>query len=156
MKSKYTQTKLASYIGYIVQAIINNFLPILFIAFQDVYGLSYEKLARLIVFNFVTQMITDLITPKIVNVTGYKKASVLAHFCASLGLLMLSILPSVMKSSYLAIIISIIVYAFGSGLIEVIISPIIENLPTDNKKSNMAFLHSFYCWGRKYVKTKRY
>ena len=150
MNSKYTQTKLASYIGYIVQAIINNFLPILFIAFQDVYALSYEKLARLIVFNFVTQMITDLITPKIVNVIGYKKASVLAHFCASLGLVMLSVLPSLM-SPYLAIIISIIVYAFGSGLIEVIISPIIENLPTDNKKSNMAFLHSFYCWGQAFT-----
>lgn len=148
---KYIPTKLACYIGYIVQAVVNNFLPILFIALQDVYGLGYEKLARLIVFNFVTQMITDLITPKIVGKIGYRRTAILCQATAALGLAMLSLLPRVMGNTYLAIILSIIVYAFGSGLMEVIMSPIIEMLPTDNKSGNMAVLHSFYCWGQMFT-----
>ncbi len=150
MKSKYTATKLACYIGYIVQAIINNFLPILFIALQDVYGLGYEKLARLVVFNFVTQMVTDIITPKIVGRIGYKKTAVICHGASALGLILLSVLPRII-SPYTGIIISIIIYAFGSGLIEVIISPIIEMLPTDDKSGNMSVLHSFYCWGQAFT-----
>ncbi len=148
---KYTSTKLACYIGYIVQAVVNNFLPILFIALQDVYGLGYERLARLIVFNFVTQMVTDFITPKIVSRLGYRKTAVLCQATAALGLLMLGILPRIMSDAYLAIILSIIVYAFGSGLMEVIMSPMIEMLPTSNKEGNMAFLHSFYCWGQMFT-----
>lgn len=148
---KYTTTKLACYIGYIVQAVVNNFLPILFIALQDVYGLGYEKLARLIVFNFVTQMITDFITPKIVARLGYRKTAILCQATAALGLLMLGILPRIMNDTYLAIILSIVVYAFGSGLMEVIMSPMIEMLPTSNKEGNMAFLHSFYCWGQMFT-----
>ncbi len=151
MTSKYTATKIACYVGYVVQAVVNNFLPILFIALQDVYGLGYEKLARLIVFNFVTQMITDIITPKIVLFLGYKKLAVICQFSAALGLFMLGVLPQIMDNTYLAIIISIIVYAFGSGLMEVIMSPIIEMLPTDNKSGNMSLLHSFYCWGQAFT-----
>lgn len=148
---KYTSTKLACYVGYIVQAVVNNFLPILFIALQDVYGLGYEKLARLIVFNFVTQMITDFITPKIVERLGYRKTAVMCQASAALGLFMLGVLPRIMADQYLAIILSIIVYAFGSGLMEVIMSPMIEMLPTSNKEGNMAFLHSFYCWGQMFT-----
>ena len=148
---KYGATKLACYIGYIVQAVVNNFLPILFIALQDIYGLGYEKLARLIVFNFVTQMITDLITPKIVGKIGYRKTAILCQATAAIGLAMLSVLPRVMSNTYLAIIFSIIIYAFGSGLMEVIMSPIIQMLPTKNKAGNMAFLHSFYCWGQMFT-----
>ena len=151
MSNKYLKTKLASYIGYIVQAIVNNFLPILFIALQDIYKLSYEQLARLIVINFVTQMFTDLITPKIVTKLNYKKTAVLAHFSAFSGLFLLGVLPNCMNDKYSAICLSLVITAFGSGLIEVIISPIIENLPTDNKKGNMAFLHSFYCWGQAFT-----
>ncbi len=150
MSSRYTATKIACYIGYIVQAIINNFLPILFIALQDVYGLGYEKLARLVVFNFVTQMVTDIITPKIVGKIGYKKTAVICHGAAALGLVLLGILPNIIPP-YTAIIISIIIYAFGSGLIEVIVSPIIEMLPTDDKSGNMSILHSFYCWGQAFT-----
>ena len=150
MEFKYKATRLACYIGYIVQAIINNFLPILFIALQDVYGLGYEKLARLVVFNFATQIVTDLVTPKITAKIGYKKTVILCHFCAAFGLSLLGILPKIIPP-YLAIIISIIIYAFGSGLIEVIVSPIIEMLPTENKSGNMSVLHSFYCWGQAFT-----
>lgn len=150
MSPKYIPTKLTCYVGYIVQAVVNNFLPILFIALHDVYGLGYEELARLIVFNFVTQMITDFITPKIVAKTGYKLAAVMCQGAAALGLALLGVLPKIIDP-YIGIIISIIIYAFGSGLIEVLISPIIEMLPTDNKSGNMSILHSFYCWGQAFT-----
>lgn len=151
MKSEYTATKLACYVGYVVQAIVNNFLPILFIALQDMYGLSYENLARIIVVNFITQMITDFITPKILGLIGYRKAAVLAHISAATGLFLLGILPRIMENTYLAIIISMMITAFGSGLIEVILSPMVEMLPTSNKAGNMSVLHSFYCWGQAFT-----
>lgn len=151
MRNKYLSTRLACYVGFVVQAIVNNFLPILFIALQDVYGLGYEKLARLIVVNFGTQIITDLCAPKILKVLGYRKTSCLSQAAAALGLVMLGILPNVMPNSYLAIIVSITVYAVGSGLMEVILSPLVENLPSDNKSGSMSILHSFYCWGQAFT-----
>lgn len=151
MKSKYTITRITCYIGYVVQAVINNFLPILFIVLQDNYGLGYEKLARLIAVNFITQIITDIMTPKIVNKIGYKNAIIMCQASATLGLLMLGILPRFVSNVYPVLNISIIVYAFGSGLIEVLFSPIIEHLPFENKSGNMSLLHSFYCWGQAFT-----
>lgn len=151
LEKKYLPTKLAGYVGFVVQAIVNNFLPILFIVFQDIYGLGYEKLGRLIVFNFATQLFIDLLTPKIVEKIGYRRASFLSQFAAFLGLCMMSFLPRVMENTYLGIVLSIMVYATGSGFMEVILSPMIEMLPTGNKSGNMAFLHSFYCWGQAFI-----
>lgn len=151
MKSKYTMTKIACYVGYVVQAVVNNFLPILFIALQNIYGLSYEQLARIILFNFLTQMVTDFITPKILAIIGYRKAAMLAHISASAGLVFLGILPKIMESTYFAIIISMVITAFGSGLIEVILSPMVDMLPTSNKAGSMSILHSFYCWGQAFT-----
>lgn len=151
LEKKYLPTKLAGYVGFVVQAIVNNFLPILFIVFQDIYGLGYEKLGRLIVFNFATQLFIDLLTPKIVEKIGYRRASFLSQFAAFLGLCMMSVLPRVMENTYLGIVLSITVYAMGSGFMEVILSPMIEMLPTGNKSGNMAFLHSFYCWGQAFI-----
>ena len=151
MGNKYLKTKLACYVGYVVQAIINNFLPILFIALQDIYGLGYEKLARLIIFNFAAQIVVDFISPKFINTLGYKNCAVISQFMAALGLASMFLLPQIMSNTYLAIIISIIFYAVGSGMMEVIISPIVEILPGDNKSGNMAFLHSFYCWGQAFT-----
>lgn len=150
MSSKYIPTKIACYIGYIVQAVVNNFLPILFIAFNNVYGLGYEELARLMVFNFATQMVVDFLTPKIVVKIGYKTGAVLSQLTAALGLFLLGILPRIMDA-YTGIILSIIIYAFGSGLMEVLISPIVEMLPTNDKSGNMSLLHSFYCWGQAFT-----
>ena len=144
----YTSTKIASYAGLFVQAIINNFLPILFIALQDVYKIGYEKLGRLIMFNFVTQLVTDMLTPKIVGILGYRKSAIMCQGFAALGLTMLSFLPRIMPDPYLGIVISVMVYAFASGLMEVILSPMVEMLPTKNKSGNMSILHSFYCWGQ--------
>ena len=148
MSKSYAPTKAACYVGYIVQAIVNNFLPILFIVFQNNYGLSYEELGRIIFINFFVQLFADLATPKIVDLIGYKGSSILCHALAAFGLTLMSVLPSVMSNTYFAIIICVIICAFGSGIIEVCISPMVELLPTKNKAANMAFLHSFYCWGQ--------
>ncbi len=150
LAKKYLPTKLAGYVGFVVQAIVNNFLPILFIIFQNVYKIGYEKLGRLIVFNFVTQMVVDLLTPKIVSKIGYRKAAILSQGTAAVGLILLSFLPNIIDS-YTGIIISIIIYATGSGLMEVILSPMIDMLPTGSKSGNMAVLHSFYCWGQAFT-----
>ena len=147
-KINYTPTKIASYAGLFVQAIVNNFLPILFIALQDVYKIGYEKLGRLIMFNFVTQLVTDMLTPKIVGILGYRKCAIMCQGFAALGLTMLSFMPRIMPDPYVGIVISVMVYAFASGLMEVILSPMVEMLPTKNKSGNMAVLHSFYCWGQ--------
>lgn len=151
MSKSYGLTKFACYVGYVVQAVINNFLPILFIALQDNYKFTYEQLAHLIAINFIAQIFTDILTPKVVTKIGYKRAAVICQGVSALGLMLMGILPNVMSNTYLGIMISIVVYACGSGLIEVIISPIIENLPIDNKSGNMAFLHSFYCWGQAFT-----
>lgn len=147
-KISYTPTKIASYAGFFVQAIVNNFLPILFIAIQDVYGIGYEKLGRLIMINFLTQLVTDMLTPKIVSVLGYRKTAVMCQGFAALGLSMLSFMPRLLPDAYAGIIVSVMVYAFASGLMEVILSPMIEMLPTESKSGNMSILHSFYCWGQ--------
>ena len=147
MRVSYKKTKLACYTGLTVQAIINNFLPILFIIFQKDYGLSYEQLGRLLFINFAIQILADFLTPYIVKFIGYKGSAIACHFLASLGLVLLYILPSVMTDFYSAVVISVVIYAFSSGIIEVVMSPIMELIPQDNKTANMAFLHSFYCWG---------
>lgn len=147
-KINYTPTKIASYAGLFVQAIVNNFLPILFIALQDVYKIGYEKLGRLIMFNFVTQLVTDMLTPKIVGILGYRKCAIMCQGFAALGLTMLSFMPRIMPDPYVGIVVSVMVYALASGLMEVILSPMVEMLPTKNKSGNMAVLHSFYCWGQ--------
>ncbi len=151
MKNKYFFTKISCYAGFVVQAIINNFLPILFVALQDNYNLDYEKLARLIVLNFGTQMVTDLLAPKITKRFGYRATAFLSQFIASLGLVLMGILPNALPNPYFAISISAMIYAVGSGLMEVILSPMVEILPSDNKGGSMCILHSFYCWGQAFT-----
>lgn len=148
MKNKYTVTRLACFIGFVVQAIINNFLPILFVALQDNYKLNYEELARLIFINFASQMVIDFLTPQITRFIGYRKTAFLSQSMASAGLVMMGILPVFMSHKYTAIVISVTVYAIGSGLMEVILSPMVEALPTNNQSGTMCILHSFYCWGQ--------
>ncbi len=144
----YSYTKVCCYIGYLVQAIINNFLPLLFVIFNESYGITYDKIGVLILINFMTQIGVDLCSVKFVKRLGYKGSAVLANALAGIGLILLGVLPKLMSNTYLAVILSILCYAFGSGLIEVVISPIIEYLPSKNKAGGMSLLHSFYCWGQ--------
>lgn len=144
----YRNTTLACYRGYITQAIINNLAPLLFIIFQTSYFISYEKLGQLVLINFGTQLITDVWATKYADHYGYRKCMVAAHAACTLGLVSLGILPHLLASPYLGLVFSVMLYGFGGGLLEVIVSPIIEALPNDNKEASMSLLHSFYCWGQ--------
>ena len=149
MKPNYNSTRLACYVGYITQAITINLPPLLFVIFRDRYGVSYEELGRLVLMNFVTQLSIDLLAGLFADRIGTRWCAVLAHLFSGLGLLALGILPMVMTGvPYLALMIAAITYAIGAGLMEVIISPTIESLPSTGKSASMSILHSFYCWGQ--------
>ncbi len=152
MLKSYKSTKIACFIGFVVQAIINNFLPLLFIIFNTKYNLNYEQLGRLLFINFFVQLIVDAITPAIVKKIGYRGSAIACHGLAAVGLCMLGILPLLFPTKiYFCIVAAIIVYAAGSGIIEVCISPMVELLPGDKKGADMAFTHSFYCWGQAFT-----
>ena len=147
MKADYKKTVNACFIGYIVQAVVNNFVPLLFLTFQSQYGIPLSKITFLITFNFSIQLVIDLLAAKFVDKIGYRASALLAHASAALGLCMLAFLPELTKDPFIGILISVVVYAVGGGLLEVIVSPIVEACPTDNKEAAMSLLHSFYCWG---------
>ena len=146
MKADYKKTVNACFIGYIVQAVVNNFVPLLFLTFQSQYGIPLSKITFLITFNFSIQLVIDLLAAKFVDKIGYRASALLAHASAALGLCMLAFLPELTKEPFIGILISVVVYAVGGGLLEVIVSPIVEACPTDNKEAAMSLLHSFYCW----------
>ena len=144
----YKSTRLACYRGYIVQGIVNNLSPLFFVIFQKEFGISYGMISSLILFNFVTQIIVDVLCVKFVDRIGYRTAAVAAHVCGVLGLALLGILPRVLPAPFLGLALATIVSAIGGGMIEVIISPIIDSLPSEAKDAKMSLLHSFYCWGQ--------
>lgn len=147
MKLTYKHTVLACYIGYIASATVNNLASLLFIVFQDDFGLSTVQLATIITFNFFTQIFVDFFGAKFVDRIGYRRIAVIASVFLIIGLISLGALPMLLDNTFLAICISSVIYAIGSGLEEVIISPIVEALPGEQKESAMSILHSFYCWG---------
>lgn len=145
--ASYNHTIYASYFGYITQAIVNNFAPLLFVTFASGYGLSLDKITLITTANFTIQLLTDLVAAKAVDKVGYRVAIVAAHVFSALGLLGMAFLPNVVGDFYLGLLISVMLYAVGGGLIEVLISPIVEACPTEKKEAAMSLLHSFYCWG---------
>lgn len=147
IRNNYKHTIAASYIGYITQAIVNNFAPLLFVTFHNVYGIPLEKIGLLVVINFGTQLIIDFISAKYVDKIGYRISIVAAHVFAAAGLICLGILPDFFSNPYTGICIAVVLYAIGGGLTEVLISPIVEACPTEGKSAAMSLLHSFYCWG---------
>ncbi len=147
IKTNFKHTIAACYIGYITQAIINNFIPLLFITFNDIYNISLEKIGLLVTVNFFTQLLVDLVAAKAADKIGYRQLVIAAHVFAVIGLVSLSFLPDLLPDPYTGICFSIILYAIGGGLTEVLISPIVEACPTDGKSAAMSLLHSFYCWG---------
>lgn len=148
MKRTYKSTKYACYTGYIVQAVINNLAPLLFVIFSNKFQINLERLAILITINFATQMIVDVTSVKYVDIIGYKAVAVSSQALAFLGLAMMAVLPNVLPDPYIGIAVSIMLCATGSGLTEVIISPIVDSIPGEKKTSEMSLLHSFYCWGQ--------
>ncbi len=148
MSKKYTSTKIACYTGYFVQAIINNLAPLFYVVFQQEFSFNYTRISWLIMLNFVTQLCVDVASVKVIAKLGYRTSIVLAHVCSAVGLFLLGNLPRAMDNHYIGLVIPIIIYATGSGLIEVLVSPIVEGLPLENKSGEMSLLHSFYCWGQ--------
>lgn len=151
MQNRFRHTIAASFIGYIVQAIMNNFTPLLFLTFQSSYGISLDKIALLVTANFGLQLLIDLLASRFVDKIGYRGPLVAAHLCAALGLAGLTFLPELLPDPYAGLVISVMVYAVGGGLIEVLVSPLVEACPTERKKAVMGLLHSFYCWGHVFV-----
>lgn len=147
MKDKYKKTVYACFVGYIVQAIVNNFVPLLFLTFEKNYNILLSQITMLITFNFGIQLIIDLLATKFVDKIGYRISVVLAHIFSALGLICLVFLPDILPNAFVGLFIAVVIYAIGGGLIEVLISPIVESCPSDNKEKTMSLLHSFYCWG---------
>lgn len=148
MKSQnYNHTIYACFTGYIVQAVVNNFVPLLFLTFQSSYGIPLSKITFLVTFNFGLQLIIDLLSAGFVDKIGYRTSIILAHVFAAAGLIGLTFLPDLFADPFAGLLLSVIIYAIGGGLTEVLISPIMESCPTDNKETAMSLLHSFYCWG---------
>lgn len=147
MERKYKRTLYASYLGYITQAIVNNLAPLLFVTFQKEYDISVAQIGFLVTFNFAVQMLVDILAAKYVERIGYKKSILAAHFCAAAGLIGMGVLPDITGNAYLGLLAAIVIYAIGGGLIEVLVSPIVQALPMDEKSAAMSLLHAFYCWG---------
>ena len=147
MKSKYQKTLIACYLGFITQAITANFAPLLFLTFHRTYQISLGRIAFISTAFFFTQLLVDLFCAKYVDRIGYRRSVIASEIFSASGLIGLAFLPSLLPDPYVGILISVIIYAMGSGLIEVLVSPIVEACPFDNKESVMSLLHSFYCWG---------
>lgn len=147
MNKNYQRTIYACFVGYIVQAIVNNFVPLLFLTFEGTYGIEMGRITMLITINFGVQLVVDLLSAGFVDKIGYRISIVMAHLFSAAGLAGLVFLPGILPDAYTGLCISVVIYALGGGLIEVLISPIMESCPTDNKEKAMSLLHSFYCWG---------
>ena len=146
-KKKYGKTLLACYTGFATQAICANFPPLLYVTFFKTYGISLSALAMISTLYFFSQLVIDFICAKIVDRIGYRPCIIASCLTTGLGLLGLAFLPDLLPNPYAGVLISVVIYAIGSGLIEVLGSPIIEACPFDNKDMVMSTLHSFYCWG---------
>lgn len=143
----YKKTKIACYLGFITQAITANFAPLLFLKFHFDYRISLGNIGLISIVFFVTQLLVDLFCAGYVDRIGYRVSIVTSEICAAAGLIGLAFLPELLPNPYVGILISVVIYAIGSGLIEVLCSPIVEACPFENKEATMSLLHSFYCWG---------
>lgn len=148
MEANWRRTKTACYMGYITQAINVNLAPLLFLIFQREFGFSFEQIGRIILINFGTQIVADVFATKYVDRIGYRPAVLAALVMSVVGLMSLSFMPRLMGGAYAGLVIPVMLYSFGSGLLEVLISPLVEAMPGDEKAAMMSMLHSFYCWGQ--------
>lgn len=147
MKNQYNKTITACFVGYIVQAVVNNFAPLLFLFFQRNYHIPLSQITLLVTFNFGIQLLVDLLSVGFVDKIGYRASMVAAHVLAAAGLILLAVLPELLPLPFVGILIAVMIYAVGGGLLEVLVSPVVEACPSDNKEKAMSMLHSFYCWG---------
>jgi len=146
-KPTFKRTMTACFVGYIVQAIVNNFAPLLFVTFNTAYSIPLSRITALVTVNFAVQLTVDLLSALFIDKIGYRAGMIIAHLFSCVGLVLLGTLPRLMASPFGGIIIAVVIYAIGGGLLEVLVSPVMEGCPTDNKEKAMSLLHSFYCWG---------
>lgn len=144
----YRLTRIACYISYIVGAVVCNFLPLLFVTFNTKYDISYEQLSFLILINFATQLLTDVVSIKLFSRVSSRAMVMASNIFSFIGFVLLALLPNVMDNVFFALCISTVIFSIGGGLVEVMISPIIDRLPQPNSRGYMSFLHSFFCWGQ--------
>lgn len=146
-QKNYKKTLIACYLGFVTQAISANFTPLLFLTFKNAYGMGLEKIALIPLAFYLTQLLIDFAATKFVDKIGYRICVVSSQVLSAAGLVLMAILPELLPVPFLGILIAVVLYAVGSGLIEVLVSPIIEACPFENKAGVMSLLHSFYCWG---------
>ncbi len=146
-KFNFKHTVTACFIGYMVQAIVCNFAPLLFVSWEKEFNISMPQLTTVVTLTFFTQIVIDLLSANFADKIGYKKCLFGAHLFSGIGFLLLAILPYIMPNPFIGIVISVVLYSVGSGLLEVLVSPVVESCPSDNKTGAMSLLHSFYCWG---------
>ena len=143
----YKKTLIACYLGFITQAIAANFAPLLFLTFKDAYEISFEMIALVPMVFYLTQLLVDLVAVKFADIIGYRTCVVASQAVSAVGLILMAFLPDILPNPFIGILISVVLYAIGSGLVEVFLSPIVEACPFENKAGVMSLLHSFYCWG---------
>ena len=146
-QKNYKKTLIACYLGFVTQAISANFAPLLFLTFKETYGISLEKIALIPFIFYFTQLLVDFAATKFADKIGYRTCVVSSQVLSSLGLILMAILPEIAPVPFIGILISVVFYAIGSGLIEVLVSPIVEACPFENKDGIMSLVHSFFCWG---------
>lgn len=146
-QKNYKKTLIACYLGFVTQAISANFTPLLFLTFKNAYGIGLEKIALIPLVFYLTQLLIDFAATKFVDKIGYRTCVVSSQVLSSAGLVLMAILPELLPVPFIGILIAVVLYALGSGLIEVLVSPIVEACPFENKEGMMSLLHSFYCWG---------
>ncbi len=149
--NRYKKTVWNCYVGYIVQAVVNNLLPLFFVIFREEFGLNNQKLGSLILINFLIQMSVDILATRYGDRLGYRRAMILSHGCAGIGLIFITVLPLAFTDIYIALLISTLFFAIGGGMIEVMVSPLLDGMVQEGKGAAMSFLHSFYCWGQMLV-----
>ena len=147
MQPNYKKTLIACYLGFVTQAIAANYTPLLFLTMKHAYSISFEKIALIPIIFYITQLLVDLAATKFVDKIGYRVCVVASQLLAAAGLVLLTILPELLPVPFVGVLIAVVLYAVGSGLIEVLVSPIVESCPFENKSGMMSLLHSFYCWG---------
>ncbi len=146
-RKNYKKTLIACYLGFITQAISANFTPLLFLTFKRSYGISLEKIALIPMVFYLTQLLVDLVATRFADKIGYRICVISSQVLSAIGLASMALLPEMLPAPFVGIIISVVLYAIGSGLDEVLLSPIVEACPFENKDGVMSLLHSFYCWG---------
>ena len=146
-QKNYKKTLIACYFGFITQSISANFAPLLFLTFKSTYGIGFEMIALIPLVFYLTQLLIDLAATKFADKIGYRVCVVSSQILSAAGLVLMAVLPELLPVPFAGILIAVVLYAMGSGLIEVLVSPIVEACPFENKDGMMSLLHSFYCWG---------